>query len=190
MQALARRVGRLIVHPQAAWAEIAGETTETPRLFGRVTVPLVAAGALTTAVGEALYALLTDRSLLRSVLIGLILYPALRACTVALLGIAGTAIARTLGVGMSSEQSQKLAIWSTTPVLAAALLNVVPLPLAFAWFLAGTLVGAFVYFEGLGVLGDVHREKRVAFVAVALSLFFLANAVVEVPVRLIVWLLL
>ena len=71
MQALARRVGQLVLHPQAAWSAIAAEPAVPRRDFGRVAVPLALLGAGATAAGEVLTALIGRDPLLKGAIVGL-----------------------------------------------------------------------------------------------------------------------
>jgi hypothetical protein len=120
---IAVRAKEIILHPRREWSIIDDETTGASALYARYLIPLAIIGSISRLVGLSLMGIsLPLAGRIRIAIIGLIAL----LIGVYLLALLINALAPAFGRKRDMPSAARLAVYSGSPVLVAAMLSVVP----------------------------------------------------------------
>ena len=181
---LVDRAKNIIVSPTSEWPVVAAERTTVKDLFTNYAMILAAIPAVASLIGSMMFAprignISYAQPIGLIIVMGLIGY-GLSLLIVFLMGLLIDAIAPSMGGVKDRVQSYKLAVYATTPVWVAGILNLYP-PLGLLALLAYLYVIYLIY-TGVGPVLQVPADKRVGFtlvlVLVYIGLVIILSAIV------------
>ena len=162
------RAQGILLRPKAEWPLIDAEPSNVGALYMGYLVPLALVGAVARFIGASVVGLSVP-------FVGRIRVPILSGLTSAILGLVFllvgvyvwaliiNALAPTFGGRKDMLSALKLAIYSATPALVAAVLGVLPSLMILQ--LLAAIYGLYVLYLGFPVLMKVAHERAVAYTA-------------------------
>lgn len=163
------RVKRIVLQPQSEWEVIAGESTTTPELYRDYVMPLAAIGPVASFIGLSIIG--TSIPLVGTYRVPFVsgLSMAAVAYVMALVGVFVMSLvidflAPYFGGEKDPIQALKVAVYASTPVWVASVLQILPM-LGLLVIVAG-LYGLYLIYLGLPRLMKAPANKALPYTAV------------------------
>jgi hypothetical protein len=182
--ALVQRIQNICLKPKQEWEVIAGETSSTAELLKNYALPLAAIGAIAGFIGLSFIGISVPfvgqyRVPIGSGLAGAIVGLGVQVASVFILSLIINELAPKFGGEKNSAQALKIAVYSSTPGWAAAVLRILP-SLGVLSGLAA-LYGIYLLYLGLPRLMKSPQERSVTYtvvvVACAIGIFLVAGLI-------------
>jgi hypothetical protein len=166
MEQILERVKRILLNPKEAWEEIRVEETTTAQLIRSYLVYLAAVPAISSFIGGALvgYPIVGRRPIGEALLDAVFIY-LLTLIAVWVVAQVINWLAPNFGGTKGEVSAMKLAVYSSTPYLAAGIFLLIP-SLSVLHLLA-SLYGIYLIYLGLPVLMESPKERTGAYTVAA-----------------------
>ena len=165
---LVERIKRILIEPGQEWDRIDAETMTVGGIFKSWVFPLAAIPALAYFVGMLIFGVsflgVTYRPAIGSTLANAVVIYVFTTSGVFLYGLLIDALAPTFNGTQNRVQAQKVAAYSATPGLVAAILGLLP-QLWILTLLGGLIYGAYLIYLGLPKLMKAPEDKTVPYIA-------------------------
>jgi len=172
VQRIQQRIVNICLRPRQEWDVIAGETSSTAELLKDYALPLVGIGAIAIFIGLSFVGVSAGPFAQHRLPVGAGLAAAVvefvrEIASVFILAVIINELAPKFGGEKNRAQALKVAVYSSTPAWAVAVLGI--LPALSALVSVVSLYGIYLLYLGLPRLMKPSHEKAVNYVAIVVA---------------------
>ena len=175
---LIERAKNILLHPQAEWQKIAGETTSLGALLTGYALPLAAVAVIAASLLPVLIGGLLSFGIgLVFGVIGMALAVAAMLLVVVLIGLLVNALAPAFGSEKNAMRAYQLVIYAYTPVWIGVFCFIIP-PLGMLGAALGGVYAWILVYLGLPGLMKTPEDKRILYVLSVFAITMVAGWII------------